>query len=80
MPQNSSDNFLASSLTSELQKYRYLTEKEVAALTGRALQTLRNDRFRGRGFPYVKLGASVRYPLASVLSAMESRRIDVEAL
>ena len=40
---------------------KYISEKELSAMTGRALQTLRNDRFNGRGFPYIKLGKSVRY-------------------
>jgi hypothetical protein len=34
---------------------RYITEVEVSKITSRALQTLRNDRHCGRGFPYVKL-------------------------
>jgi len=70
----------SSCLSPDLQQHRYLTEKEVAALTGRALQTLRNDRHKGQGFAYSKFGASIRYRLADVLEAMESRRIETEAL
>jgi hypothetical protein len=69
-----------SSLSPDLQKHRYLTEQEVSVLTGRAVQSLRNDRHRGRGFPYRKIGRSVRYSLAEILVIMESRRIDPEAL
>jgi hypothetical protein len=69
-----------SHISSDLQQHRYLTEKEVAAITGRAVQTLRNDRHKGQGFAYTKFGASVRYSLASILEAMESRRIETEAL
>jgi hypothetical protein len=67
------------SLTVDLKSQRYLTEQEVAALTGRAVQTLRNDRHRRRGFPYRKFGKSVRYFLPEILAIMESHRIDPEA-
>jgi predicted DNA-binding transcriptional regulator AlpA len=67
-------------LPSDLQSQRYLTDVEVAALTGRGVQTLRNDRHKGRGFPYRKFGKSVRYSLAEILAIMESHRIEPEAL
>ncbi len=70
----------ASHISSDLQQHRYLTEKEVAAITGRAVQTLRNDRHKGQGFAYTKFGASIRYRLADILEAMESRRIETEAI
>lgn len=55
---------------------KFLTEKEVAELTGLALSTLRNDRSLSRKlFPYVKVGKSVRYSLTDVLAAMERRKI-----
>jgi predicted DNA-binding transcriptional regulator AlpA len=54
---------------------RYIDEKEVARITGRGLQTLRNDRHRGRGLPYIKMGRSVRYSFEDVISFMESRKI-----
>jgi len=58
--------------------HKYITEKEVSGITGRALPTLRNDRHRCRGIPYVKLGKSVRYCLEDVLQYMESRKINTE--
>ena len=64
--------------TSEVAESRYqkwISEKEVEAMTGRKLQTLRNDRFHGRGFPYVKNGKSVRYLVDDVVAFMEARRI-----
>ena len=67
-------------ISSDLQQYRYLTEKEVAAITGRAVQTLRNDRHKGQGFAYIKFGRSIRYRLSDILGAMECHRIDPEAL
>ena len=54
---------------------RYLNEREVAHLTGRALSTLRNERFRGCGIPYVKVGRSVRYSRSDVFQFMELRKI-----
>ncbi len=54
---------------------RYLGEKEVSRITGRALQTLRNDRFNSRGIPYTKFSRSVRYSLDDVIQFMESRKI-----
>jgi len=53
----------------------YLNEKEVAQLTGRALSTLRNERHLGKGFPWIKIGRSVRYPKAEVIAFMEARKI-----
>jgi hypothetical protein len=54
---------------------KYLTEKQVAEMTGLALQTLRNDRYLGQGIPYVKLRRSVRYSLEDVISHMEAHKI-----
>ena len=54
---------------------RYLTEVQVAEITGRALSTLRNERFCRCGIPYVKIGRSVRYNLEDVVQFMESRKI-----
>jgi len=61
---------------SELLKKPYLTEKEVAALTGRSVFTLRNERHLRRGIPYLKISArSIRYKLEDVQATMEARRI-----
>jgi predicted DNA-binding transcriptional regulator AlpA len=55
---------------------RFLNEREVAELTGISLSKLRADRSVGRKlFPFVKIGASVRYSLADVLKTMERRTI-----
>jgi hypothetical protein len=60
----------------ELLEKPYLNEKEVAAITGRAVQTLRNDRFNRCGIPYYKISKrSIRYKGEDVKSFMESRRI-----
>jgi hypothetical protein len=48
----------------------------VAALTGRSVFTLRNERHLRRGIPYLKISArSIRYMLQDVQAAMEARRI-----
>ena len=54
---------------------RYLNEYEVSEITGRAVQTLRNDRFKKQHLPYCKVGRSVRYALSDVISYMEDRKI-----
>lgn len=59
---------------------RYLTEGQVAEIVGRAVQTLRNDRFRRQGLPYIKLGKLVRYDEQDVIDYMESRKIQTEIL
>jgi hypothetical protein len=54
----------------------YLNEKEVAAITGRAISTLRNERFMRKGLPYLKVGGrSIRYKNEDVRAYMEGRRI-----
>jgi len=54
---------------------QYLTEKEVFLLTGRALSTLRNDRQKSEGFPFVKWGRFIRYKKSDVLDFMEAHKI-----
>ena len=61
------------------QAPKYIDEKQVSEITGRALQTLCNDRFNGRGIPYIKLSRMVRYSLQDVIEYMESRKIATEA-
>ncbi|MFZ5448167.1 MAG: helix-turn-helix transcriptional regulator [Thermodesulfobacteriota bacterium] len=59
---------------------KYISEKEVSRITGRGLQTLRNDRCKGQGLPYRKFGRQVRYLESEVLEEMEARRIDPRPL
>ncbi|MCP3928731.1 MAG: helix-turn-helix domain-containing protein [Bacteroidetes bacterium] len=54
---------------------KWLTEKEVSKMIGRAAQTLRNDRMKRRGIPYCKAGRSVRYRLDDVMTYMNQYRI-----
>jgi len=61
---------------SELLEKKYLNEKEVAAITGRAVSTLRNERFMRKGLPYLKVsGRTIRYKTEDVIAFMEGRRI-----
>ena len=62
-----------------MENIQYVDEREVSRITSRALQTLRNDRHRGRGFPYTKIGRSVRYCLTDVVQFMEDRKIRPDA-
>lgn len=60
----------------EILEKKYLNEKEVAAITGRAVSTLRNERFMRKGLPYLKVsGRSIRYKTEDVIAFMEGRRI-----
>ena len=53
----------------------WVDDKSVARITGRAVQTLRNDRFNGRGLPYTKFGRLCRYRLSEVYDFLEKNRI-----
>ena len=53
----------------------YLTEREVSKVTGRAISTLRNDRQKGNGFPFVKWGRFIRYRKKDVLDFMEAQKV-----
>jgi phage terminase Nu1 subunit (DNA packaging protein) len=57
---------------------RYVNERKVAELTDRGLPTLRNDRSKGVGIPYCKVGKSVRYRLSDVIGFMEKHKIQTE--
>ncbi len=57
---------------------QYLTEKEVSEITRRALSTLRNERFLGKGIPYSKIGRSVGYRMDKVIEFMEAGRIETQ--
>lgn len=60
----------------EALKKPYLNEFEVAEITGRAVSTLRNDRFLRRGIPYLKISKrSIRYRTPDVIDFMEARPI-----
>jgi len=68
-------------MKSQMQKieettFRWIDEKRVHEITGIALQTLRNHRFKGTLFPYYRIGRSIKYKLGDILSYMELRRVE----
>jgi hypothetical protein len=67
-------------LQGPLEIRKWLGEKTVSAMTEIPLSTLRNQRHRGVGIPYVKRGRMVRYELATVISYMESGKIETESI
>lgn len=54
---------------------KYVTEKKVAEIMGYAVQTLRNQRFRGAGPTYIKLDRAIRYSLEDVFNYMEQHKV-----
>jgi hypothetical protein len=52
-----------------------LTTDDVAKATGRAKQTLVNDRHKGRGLPYVRIGSSIRYLMSDIENLIRQNRI-----
>ena len=57
------------------QNRQYVTETELAEMIQRSVQTLRNDRHRRRGLPYIKIGRSIRYDLADVEAYLNECRV-----
>ncbi len=55
----------------------WITEKEVARLTGISISTLQKQRFYRKGISYSKVGRSVRYALKDVESYMDSHLVDI---
>ena len=55
---------------------KFINEAEVSRITGRAVPTLRNDRHKGQGLPFYKIGKSVRYRLDEILKIMNSHKIE----
>jgi hypothetical protein len=51
---------------------KLLSPEEVADLLGLTLSKLSQDRFLGRGIPYIKLGKAVRYRPSDVESYVEA--------
>ena len=57
------------------QKTIFLRDTQVAKLINCSPQTLRNQRFLGKGIPYVKAGRAVRYEEEEVIKYMRDRKI-----
>jgi len=59
---------------------RFLSPKEVKELTGRGIQTLANERSRGEGIPFYRVGRSIKYRMPDVLNYMENCRVNTRAV
>jgi predicted DNA-binding transcriptional regulator AlpA len=55
---------------------RWLTEREVAGITGLSVSTLQKQRLYSRGIPYSKIGKSVRYAYADIVAFMQANRVE----
>ncbi|SHN72774.1 helix-turn-helix domain-containing protein [Desulfovibrio litoralis] len=58
-----------------LTKTTWLTEKQVASITGFSLSKLQKDRFHSTGLTYSKIGRAVRYSLEDLHAYMEQHRV-----
>ena len=61
-----------------MQQNTWLSEKEVAQLTGISVSTLQKNRFYRRGIPYSKVGRLVRYVLKDVEAYLSAHQVPVE--
>lgn len=59
----------------ETIKQVWLNEKAVSEMIGISISALQKQRFHRRGIPYSKIGRSVRYAEADVVTYMEKSRI-----
>lgn len=60
------------------EKKIFFNEKEVAAMLGRSVGSLRADRLKKQGIPYYKLKGMVRYRLKDVADFIEQGRRPVD--
>ena len=58
---------------------KWIDGKQVSQLTGIAVQTLGNWRQLRLGFPYIKIGRSIRYSVMDIEVLMQARRVETEA-
>jgi len=56
----------------------YLSEQELASLIGCSVKTLRNNRSLRKGFTYVEMGGSIKYPKKELLEYLESKTIRMD--
>ena len=56
---------------------KWITEREYAEISGKALPTIRNQRSMKKGCPFYRHGRAIRYRLDEVLMHCESGRVEV---
>lgn len=61
-------------LPPDLERHRLVDEKTYCAIRGCSVKTAQNERWRGVGVPYRKIGKSVRYTIADILSFIDSHQ------
>ena len=66
-----------SPLAGDLSHYRYLKETDAATLNSLSGSSLREDRCKGVGISYAKVGRSV-YSLQYVLAYMDGCKVETE--
>jgi hypothetical protein len=54
----------------------FISERELAKRTGIAAQTLRNWRWARKGFPYIRIGRTIRYSWVAVKGLLDQQRVD----
>lgn len=52
-----------------------LTAEEVSPIVGKTVDALRQDRYKGRGLPYIKLGGLIRYRASDIEAYLEANTI-----
>lgn len=55
-----------------------MDEHQLQKITGFSLSRIRNDRYLGKGFPFVKIGASVRYTAGDYRKCVRQLRVEAE--
>jgi hypothetical protein len=53
----------------------YLSEEQYASFRGVSLRSIRNERARRAGPPFIRVGRKVYYPVAAVRNWMASRQL-----
>ncbi|MBA7496832.1 hypothetical protein ES702_07441 [subsurface metagenome] len=61
-----------------MNEKRYMKEKEVAKLLGCHVQTLRGNRSRRRGIPFIRHGRSVLYDYDVIVKYMKASTVKTE--
>lgn len=53
----------------------YLNEEQYASFRGLSVRSARNERARGEGPPFIRVGRKVFYPVAAVRAWMQARQL-----
>ncbi len=53
---------------------QYLTETQLAEMTGRSIKSWQRDRSKGGGIPFIRCGGKILYDMEDVTTWMNSRK------